>query len=68
MVDLVAENERIRKEILQLEADITRLEVRLKDTVFLSKAPATVIDKEKERLAERQDRLIRLRQQTGKNV
>jgi valyl-tRNA synthetase len=66
MVDLAAEQERIKKEIEQLEPDIARLEARLKDESFLSKAPAAVIAKEKDRLAERKDRLARLRQQTGK--
>jgi valyl-tRNA synthetase len=66
MVDLAAEQDRIRKEIEQLEPDIARLEARLKDESFLSKAPAPVIAKEKERLAERKDRLARLRQQIGK--
>ena len=66
MVDLAAEQDRIKKEIEQLEPDIARLEARLRDESFLSKAPAPVIAKEKERLAERKDRLVRLRQQIGK--
>jgi valyl-tRNA synthetase len=66
MVDLASEQERIKKGIEQLEPDIARLEARLKDESFLSKAPAAVIAKEKDRLAERKDRLARLRQQTGK--
>jgi valyl-tRNA synthetase len=66
MIDLVAEQIRIKKEIEQLEPDIARLEARLKDESFMSKAPAPVIAKEKERLAERKDRLTRLRQQIGK--
>ena len=66
MVDLAAEQDRIKKEIEQLEPDIARLEARLKDESFLSKAPAPVIAKEKERLVERKDRLVRLRQQIGK--
>ncbi len=63
MIDLTAEREKIQKEILQLEADIVRLEARLKDEAFLSKAPAAVVAKEKERLTERKERLARLRQQ-----
>ncbi|MDP2920114.1 MAG: valine--tRNA ligase [Dehalococcoidia bacterium] len=65
MVDMAAEKERLQKEIGQLEADITRLETRLKDESFLGKAPAAVVNKEKERLAERKDRLARLKQQAG---
>jgi valyl-tRNA synthetase len=65
MVDLAAEQERIKKEIEQLEQDIARLEARLKDNSFLNKAPAHVIVKERERLQERTDRLARLKQQLG---
>jgi len=65
MVDLAAERERLGKEMAQLAADIARLEARLKDGAFLGKAPAAVVGKEKERLAERKDRLARLKQQIG---
>ena len=67
MVDLAAEQERMRKEIEQLEPDIARLEARLDDNAFLNKAPPAVIAKERERLGERKDRLARLRQQMGKS-
>jgi valyl-tRNA synthetase len=67
MVDLAAEQERMRKEIEQLEPDIARLEARLDDEAFLNKAPPAVIAKERERLGERKDRLARLRQQMGKS-
>ena len=63
MIDLAAEREKIQKEIAQIDADVIRLEARLKDEAFLSKAPAAVIAKEKERLAERKERAARLRQQ-----
>ncbi|MDD5190549.1 MAG: valine--tRNA ligase [Dehalococcoidales bacterium] len=65
LVDLAAEQERIKKEIEQLEPDIVRLEARLQDETFLSKAPAAIVNKEKERLAERKDKLARLKQQIG---
>jgi valyl-tRNA synthetase len=63
MVDLSAERERLGKEIAQVEADAARLETRLKDQAFLSKAPGAVIEKERSRLAERKDRLARLKQE-----
>ncbi len=65
MVDLAAEQDHIRKEIEQLAPDIARLEARLQDETFLSKAPTVIVDKEKERLAERRERLKRLKQQIG---
>jgi len=63
MVDLAAERERLGREIAEAEADAARLETRLKDQAFLSKAPEAVIEKERNRLAERKDRLARLRQE-----
>jgi len=65
MIDLAVEREKILKEIAQIDADVARLETRLKDEAFLSKAPAAVVAKEKERLTERKERASRLRQQIG---
>jgi valyl-tRNA synthetase len=65
MIDLAVEREKIQKEIAQIDADVIRLEARLKDEAFLSKAPAAVVAKEKERLTERKERAARLRQQVG---
>jgi valyl-tRNA synthetase len=63
MIDLAVEREKIQKELAQIDADVLRLEARLKDEAFLSKAPAAVVAKEKERLVERKERAARLRQQ-----
>jgi valyl-tRNA synthetase len=63
MIDPTVEREKIQKEIAQIDADVIRLEARLKDEAFLSKAPSAVIAKEKERLTERKERASRLRQQ-----
>jgi len=63
MVDLEAERKRLRKEIEQTQAEVVRLEARLKDRAFLNKAPATVVDRERDRLAERKDKLVRLKEQ-----
>ena len=65
MIDLAVEREKILKEIAQIDADVIRLEARLNDEAFLSKAPAPVVAKEKERLGERKERAARLRQQVG---
>jgi valyl-tRNA synthetase len=65
MIDLAVEREKILKEIAQIDADVARLEARLKDEAFLSKAPAAVVAKEKERMTERKERAARLRQQIG---
>ncbi|UCB42842.1 MAG: valine--tRNA ligase [Dehalococcoidales bacterium] len=63
MVDLAAERERLSKEIEQVDMETGRLEVRLNDKAFLSKAPEAVIEKERGRLVEKKDRAERLRQE-----
>jgi len=63
MIDTKAEKERLQKEIEQNQAEVTRLEDRLNDKAFLKKAPAVVIDRERDRLTERKDKLERLKQQ-----
>ena len=66
MVDLEAEREQLRKEIEQSQAEVTRLEARLSDKAFLSKAPKAVVNKEQNRLTERKDKLERLKQQSDR--
>ncbi|MDR9459948.1 MAG: hypothetical protein RI591_07385 [Dehalococcoidia bacterium] len=39
---------------------MARIEGRLRDERFLSKAPANVVEKEREKLASQNDRLVRL--------
>ena len=65
MVDLEAERERLRKEMAENQAEVTRLEARLKDKAFLTRAPAAVVDRERDKLAMRKDKLERLKQQLG---
>ena len=63
MIDIETEIKRLQKEIEQNQVEVNRLEARLDDKAFLNKAPATVVDKEQNRLAERKDKLERLKQQ-----
>lgn len=63
MVDIAAERQRLEKEIQATGEAITRIEARLKDPGFTSRAPATVVNKEKARLSEYADRLARLKQE-----
>ncbi|MFC1985548.1 valine--tRNA ligase [Chloroflexota bacterium] len=63
MVNLEAEKERLAKEIAQSQAEVARLEARLNDKAFLAKAPASVIDKERDRLGIVKDKMERLKQQ-----
>ena len=63
MVDLEAERKQLQNEIEQTRAAVSRLEARLADKQFLTKAPAAVVDKERNKLVERKDKLARLKQQ-----
>ena len=63
MVDLAAEKKRLEKEIEQSQAEVARLEARLKDANFLSRAPAAVIEKEREKCYAIIDKLGRLKQE-----
>jgi len=66
MVDLEAERKRLQKEIDQSQAEVTRLEARLNDQNFLARAPAAVIEKERQKLYTLTDKLERLKQQIPK--
>jgi len=66
MVNLEAEKKRVQKEIEQSQAEVVRLEARLKDREFLTKAPSAVVAKEQDKLAERKAKLKRLKQQLGR--
>ena len=62
MLDLEAEKKRLQKELDNVQNEVTRLEGRLKDEAFLTKAPAAVIEKEKQKLYTLNDRLEKLKQ------
>ncbi|MFC2122386.1 valine--tRNA ligase [Bacteroidota bacterium] len=63
MIDIAAEKEQLQKEIAQVQAEVARLETMLNNEQFLDKAPNAVVDKERNRLEETQDKLARLQQQ-----
>ncbi|MGH1439082.1 MAG: valine--tRNA ligase [Cellvibrionaceae bacterium] len=62
-IDKEAELGRLDKEINKLEEDIKRLNGKLSNANFVDKAPAAVVDKEKERLASSQSAVEKLVQQ-----
>jgi len=63
MVDLAAEKQRLEREISTNQKEIARLEQRLRDIAFTSKAPAAVVEKERSKLQACEDKLLRLRQE-----
>ena len=65
MVDIEAEKKRLEKESSFIRKEVARLEARLRNESFLSKAPEEVIEKEKQKLYTLRDRLEKLEQQSS---
>ncbi len=63
MVDLEAERKRLQGEIGKSQDEVARLGATLRDKAFLTKAPAAVIDKERQKLNTFTDKLERLKQE-----
>ncbi len=57
MVDIEAEQQRLRKEIEQVEEEIARIGQLLSNEQFVSRAPDDVVNKQRDRLTSSQDRL-----------
>jgi valyl-tRNA synthetase len=62
MIDVDAEKSRLLKEIESSKAEIERIERLLADDRFLNKAPAPVVEKERQRLNDRRETLNRLQE------
>jgi valyl-tRNA synthetase len=62
LVDLDAERERLRKELAGVEQDIGRREAKLGNAGFVEKAPAAIVQRERESLASQQASAQRLRE------
>jgi valyl-tRNA synthetase len=63
MVDLEAEKKRLEKDLEQTGAEVSRLEARLQDANFTTKAPEAVVEKERQKLYTLKDKLEKLQQQ-----
>jgi valyl-tRNA synthetase len=66
LVDTAAERERLQKELEEARARVKSLQDRLANETFRSRAPAQVVQKEEERLAETQERVARLEEQLAR--
>ena len=66
LIDKDAELARLIKEITKLESDIQRTKGKLSNESFVSKAPAAVVQKEKDRIAELEIALSNLSEQKTK--
>jgi len=63
LVDVQAEVTRLAKELDKLQADIQRVEAKLGNEAFVARAPADVVAKENERLAEARQAIKQLSEQ-----
>ena len=66
VIDMEEEKRRLQGEIVQIQTEITRLETRLQDNAFLTRAPVAVVNKERDRLAVVVDKLARLEQELAR--
>jgi len=66
LIDRDAELARLDKEIARLEGELTRTQAKLANPRFVDKAPAAVVQKERDRLAEAQQALDNLQAQVEK--
>jgi valyl-tRNA synthetase len=60
VIDIEAERERLAKGLDKLASDREKIEARLSDQRFLAKAPADVVEREKERFREMDERMKRM--------
>ena len=60
MIDQLAEEKRLLKEIEITQTKIVQLDTRLRNSAFLNKAPAHIIERDKEKLRALEDKLGRL--------
>ena len=62
-IDLAAEQARLAKEIARLQGEVVKAEAKLGNEGFVARAPAAVVEQERQRLAEFSQTLRRLEDQ-----
>jgi len=62
-IDVAAESARLGKEIERLQGEITKAKAKLSNESFVARAPAAVVDQEKQRLADFESLLQKVSQQ-----
>ena len=66
LIDVGAELQRLAKEIARLEGEIKKAEGKLSSPSFVEKAPAAVVEQEKQRIADFGAQIAGLREQRAK--
>ena len=61
MIDIDREIERLRRELESLQAETAKVQAKLGNESFVSKAPARVVQKQRDRLADLEDQLTKVR-------
>jgi valyl-tRNA synthetase len=62
-VDAAAERERLGKEVARLETEIARAQAKLENPKFVERAPAAVVEQERERVKDFGSTLEKVRSQ-----
>ena len=65
-IDVAAERERLSKEITRLQAEIAKASGKLSNDSFVARAPAAVVEQEKERVANFSATLAKMQEQLAK--
>ena len=65
-IDVAAERERLAKEIARLEGEIAKAGAKLANAGFVERAPAHVVEQERQRAAEFAAQVERLRDQAAR--
>jgi valyl-tRNA synthetase len=63
LIDREAEIERLNKELERLESERIKAEAKMQNPAFVEKAPSSVVEKERAKLAEFSDNILRIKQQ-----